>query len=228
MLKLVHPFTMIICGPSQSGKTSFAFRMLNDADRMIDRPPTKVLYCYNRYRPDPDQSMTNNVQFHRGLPSADMFDGLYPALVVLDDLMTEMDKSVAELFTVVSHHADLSVVFVAHNLFPKNPHARTVSLNAHYVVLFKNVRDGAQFQVMARQMYGGNYRSKFAVEAMDDATRPPHGYLLLDLKPATDDRFRLRTGVFPDDQCYVYVDRCLYKPEGWGENNSMGLMQRLI
>jgi hypothetical protein len=69
-------------------------------------------------------------------------------------------------------------------------------------------------------MYGAGDRSKFAVEAMDDATRSPHGYLLLDLKPVTDNRVRLRTGVFPGEQCYVYVDRCLYKPEGWGDDRN--------
>ena len=66
------------------------------------------------------------------------------------------------------------------------------------------------------QMYGGGGRAKFATEAFEDATRPVNGYLLVDLKPQTDERFRLRTNIFPNEQTCVYVDRCLYKPDGWG------------
>ena len=62
-------------------------------------------------------------------------------------------------------------------------------------------------------MYDSNY--KFALEAFGDATREPHTYLLVDLRPETDENYRLRTRVFPDQQTYVYVNKRLYKPEGW-------------
>ena len=48
------------------------------------------------------------------------------------------DETVANLFTKGSHHRNVSVVFLAQNLLPKNKCARTMSLNAHYIVLFKN------------------------------------------------------------------------------------------
>ena len=56
-----------------------------------------------------------------------------------------------------------------------------MSLNAHYIVLFKNPRDASQFANLARQMYPKQWQ--FAVEAYKDATREPYSYLLLDLRP---------------------------------------------
>ena len=49
--------------------------------------------------------------------------------------------------------------------------------------------------------------TRFAVEAYADATSVPYGYLLVDLKPEQDDRYRLRTNVFPGETQYVYIRR---------------------
>ena len=48
---------------------------------------------------------------------------------------------------------------------------RTISLNAHYLILFKNPRDASQINHLAKQMYPT--KSKFMVEAYRDATLPP-------------------------------------------------------
>jgi len=131
------------------------------------------------------------------------FDGSEPALLIIDDLMHETDETVAKLFTRGSHHKNVSVVYLAQNLFPKNKFARTISLNAHYMFLFKNPRDATQFATLARQMYP--HKSQFAVEAYKDATREPYSYLLVDLRPEQDDDLRLRTNIFPGETHYVYV-----------------------
>jgi len=110
---------------------------------------------------------------------------------------------VASLFTKGSHHRNVSVVYLAQNLFPKNKFARTISLNAHYMVLFKNPRYATQFANLARQMYP--HKSQFAVEAYKDATREPYSYLLIDLRPEHDDDLRLQTNIFPGETHYVYV-----------------------
>jgi len=135
----------------------------------------------------------------------DEFDGSEPVLLVIDDLMQETDETVANLFTKGSHHRNVSVLFLAQNLFPKNKFARTMSLNAHYMVLFKNPRDASQFANLARQMYPKT--SQFAVEAYKDATREPYSYLLVDLRPEQDEDLRLRTNIFPGETHYVYVPK---------------------
>ena len=43
------------------------------------------------------------------------------------------------------------------------------------------------------------------IEAFQNATSAPYVYLLIDLKQETDDKLRLRTGIFPEDEQYVYL-----------------------
>jgi len=79
-----------------------------------------------------------------------VFDGSESTLLILDDLMSETNELVANVFTKISHHRNVSVVYLTQNLFDKNKYARTISLNAHYLVLFKNPRDATQFATLAK------------------------------------------------------------------------------
>ena len=80
---------------------------------------------------------------------------------------------------------------------------RNLSLNSHFIILFKNPRDKLQISTLARQMYPGNF--KFITEAYADATKQAYGYLVFDLKPETEERLRIRTGILPTDIPLVYI-----------------------
>jgi len=54
-------------------------------------------------------------------------------------------------------------------------------------------------------MYAKNWQ--FAVDAFRDATSRPHLYLIIDLKSDTEEQYRLRTNIFPDEQTCVYVSK---------------------
>ena len=160
---------------------------------MIDPPPRRVIYCYGEY-----QQLFNGyprIDFRRGLPDMEDFDD-DGTLLIIDDLMDETDETIAKLFTKGSHHRNVSVVFLVQNLFHKNKYIRTISLNAHYMVLFKNPRDASQFASLARQMYPN--RSAFAVEAYKDATREPYSYLLVDLRPGKTKIYACEPTYFPE------------------------------
>ena len=103
-------------------------------------------------------------------------------------------KKITSLFTENSHHRNLSVIYVVQNLFEKGPESRTVSLNAHYMVIFKNPRDASQISHLARQMYPG--RGKYLQEAFAHATSKPYGYLLVDARQETPEHLRLRMNIF--------------------------------
>jgi len=60
-----------------------------------------------------------NVEFIEGLPQGENFDGTQSTLLILDDLMNEINRSVTDLFTKGSHHRDLSVVYIVQSLFKK-------------------------------------------------------------------------------------------------------------
>ena len=52
-------------------------------------------------------------------------------------------------------------------------------------------------------MYLG--KSAFMIEALKNATSAPYRYLLIDLKQETDDKIKLKTGIFAGDVQYVYL-----------------------
>ena len=74
---------------------------------------------------------------------------------------------------------------------------RNISLNAHYIVLFKWPRDGQQISILARQVKLG--RVQEFMKSYDKATSRPHGYLMLDLKLTTDDEQRLKNNILPGE-----------------------------
>lgn len=197
-----HPFTCIVAGPTCSGKTFLVRSIIKE--QAITPMPRKVVWLYAE-----DQPLYKNldIEFIKGIPNdlEDRFDGVKPTLVVIDDLMTQLhsDQRLTRLFTVGSHHRNLSVIFIVQNLFHQGKEMRNLSLNSHYIVLFKNPRDKYQINVLARQMYPGNV--KFLQEAYEDATNKAHGYLLLDLKPDTPDDFRVKTGILRSDTPIVYM-----------------------
>ena len=79
------------------------------------------------------------------------------------------------------------------NLFHQGKGSRSINLNSHYLVLFKNPRDILQILTLAKQMYPG--QTDFFINQYEEAVRRPFGYLLVDLKTTTQDNCRLRTNV---------------------------------
>ena len=196
-----HPFTATISGPTSCGKTQWTLKFIKHINQMVSPSIERIVWCYSIYQDIFDDQ--KNKEFHEGIPSEAMFDGKNRTLLILDDLMSQVDDRVENIFTKLSHHKSVSVFFLTQNLFFKSKHARTISLNSHYIVVFKNARDAMQISNLARQMYPGN--SKFMVEAFKDATSGPYGYLLIDMKPYTEETYRLRTNIFPGETHYVYV-----------------------
>ena len=98
MLPFRHPFTCIVSGPTQCGKTTFILKLIDNAQTVIEPPPERIVYCYGEYQQSFD-TIRNPVEFHEGLPDVNQFDGRLRTLLILDDLMNEVDDSVANIFT---------------------------------------------------------------------------------------------------------------------------------
>ncbi len=75
-------------------------------------------------------------------------------VIVIDDFMSEaaQNDQVQALFT-RGRHLNLSVIYLAQNLFHKGKHSRDMSLNTDYMILFKNTRDASQIMHLSRQIY---------------------------------------------------------------------------
>ena len=199
-----HPFTALIAGPTGCGKTQFTLKLIKYANKTIDPPPKKIVWCYGIYQ-EAFNKLAGEVDFHEGIPDLSLFDGKENTLLILDDLMHETDDRVTKIFTKISHHMSVSVLYLTQNIFYGGKQNRTIGLNAHYLILFRNPRDATQVSHLARQMYPG--KTKFLVEAFKDATVEPFSYMLIDLKPDTEDQHRVRASIFPGEKNYVYVPK---------------------
>ena len=205
--------TFTIAGATKSGKTTFVFRLLKNKDVMFSSPVEKVLYCYGA-----EQELFNemknqipNITFHKGLPdNLESFSrGYNHCAIVLDNLMDSVVKDVEmqRLFTQGAHHLKLSVLFLTHNCFQQGKCARTIALNTHYLILFRNMRDGQQIVSLGKQLFPGNGMA--LVESYKDATKQAYGYLVLDLTAHGDNTYRMRSRIFPGEDPWVYIPKNL-------------------
>ena len=210
-LRLQHPFSCVISGPSNSGKTYFVKKLIADADRLVSKPFENVVYIYNCWQPLYDElSSIRNIRFIQGIPERLDDDELLPIatanLLIIDDVMKDASNNseVEKVFTQYVHHRNLSAIYLVQNLFFQGKSCRTISLNTNYLMLFKSPRDSSQISVLAGQMYPGN--TKYFMEAFKDATKVSYGYLFLDYKPQTPDAYRLRTAI-ETEQPVVYIQK---------------------
>lgn len=194
--RLQSPFTALVVGPTGCGKTDLLMSLIENARRVANPPPIGIDYCYGVWQDRFGQM--KGVNFHRGMVDV---ESRYPTgggnrWLIIDDLADELvgSKELDRLFTKHSHHLNLSVFLVTHNLFQKN--LRQVSLNSHYMFLFYNPRDVSTVQSLARQLYPNNTR--FLTKAYEEATSKPFSHLFIDLKQKTDPRARVRAGFAGD------------------------------
>ena len=204
-IRLKSPFTATIAGPTGSGKTEFMKRLIESREDVCTHAPVEVIYCYGVWQ-DAFENMVNVsfregvIDFRNELPS----DGKHRWLII-DDLMGEMSGNgeADDLFTKYSHHRNVSVFFLIQNFFLKGN--RTITLNSHYLFLFKNPRDASQIGFLARQLFPDN--PKFLIESYKDATLSPHSYLTLDLKQNTEEKMRVLGNFLPpspSEPVFVY------------------------
>ena len=187
-----QPSSVIIAGPSGSGKSVLTEQLLNEKT-ICQHPPKKMVYCYDRWQPRFDP-MKKHMLFYKGIPDASLltkwFGRTKGGVLILDDLMAEggQDKQVLDLFTKDSHHRNITVLYLTQDLFPPGKFSKTINRNAHYLIAFKNPRDQTGIRNVLTQAYPAEWREK--LELFKRVTARPFGYLMLDLHPASDDRFR--------------------------------------
>lgn len=208
-LRLKHPFTAMIAGSTGSGKTVLLRNLIREyrLTTTIGGDTLKVIYFHGQHQELFDKAIAPNVGVKYVYvadseafgKAEDLITRLKPDLVCVDDLMTELggDAKLTNLFTKRSHHLGFSVCFIVQNLFPPGKQMRNLSLNCHYVFIFKNPRDKSQIGHFAKQVLPGN--SAAFHEIYEDATREAHSYLLYDCTPSTPDHLRFRARITKDE-----------------------------
>jgi len=190
------PFTMLLVGKTQSGKTSFVKQLLDRSESMFDTHSGSVYYFYHSWQPAYEQI---NATFIQGMCTTKWVEenigsNVKSATIVIDDLASEITSDTARLFTVISHHKNINIVVMVHSLFMNDSAYRLMSYNSKYIVIFKNVRDASTIVNFAKQFDPHN--SKRLVEIYREATKDSYSYLLFDLSSIQEDDYRLRSNIF--------------------------------
>ena len=142
----------------------------------------------------------DGIQFHRGLPDplhlTQWFGRTLGGVLVLDDLMDRGTRQtrvgfVHQRFPSSQHHR---AVFTQ-DLFPPGKCSKTINRNAHYIVAFKNPRDQTGIRTILLQAFPDRWRQ--VLRQFKRVTSRPFGYLMLDVHPASDDRYRLCSHLTP-------------------------------
>ena len=113
-LKLRHPFTCLVSGPTGSGKTQFIAKLLKY--EMITPVPQRIRWIYGEDQPLYHEMAKINpdIEFIHNMPSG-LYESIDPSetnLVILDDQMSKIGHSpiLIRLFTEGSHNRNLSVI----------------------------------------------------------------------------------------------------------------------
>ena len=201
---LQHPFTAIVAGPTKAGKTVWVKTLVENLKTLVDPPPEEIYWCYGEWQPMYNHLVQLGIHMIDGLPDiGSLKANSVPKLLILDDLMQDCKADLVKLFTRGSHHWNMSVLHIVQNLFYKG--LRTSRVNAQYLVLMKNPSDQLQASTLAKQLYPG--KTKYFMEAYEDACQQSYGYLFVDLSQNTPDNLRLKTNVFPGQTCFVYIPK---------------------
>ena len=193
-LRLFNSSSLIVSGPTQSGKTTFILNMLEHANEMFQNPISKIYWISNTL----PAIRKPNFHYMVGLP--DEFDFVQSnAVLVIDDLMSESlnNAAITNLFTRVAHHQNVFVIFVTQNYFSQCKQGTTRRRNVHYLALFKNPADMSEIRNVGSKMYPGD--PKFLPSVYNDATKFPHGYLFIDYRQETANELRVRTKTLPHE-----------------------------
>ena len=197
-----------LCGPTNSGKTFRVSKILELKNQYIkDGSSIKnIVFCYAAWQPIYDFLKKEGIvtKWINFLPSNEEFKELVKehvydggSIVVIDDFLTEINKDLVEIVCVTSRHYNVTTFLLFQNLFPANPLARQISLNAKYIYIHKNPRENSQIAYLARQISPSGY--KWIVDAYYNATKKPYSCFLIDMTQEIPDHLRFRSNILPDE-----------------------------
>lgn len=205
-LKLKIPCGIVVAGPTMSGKTyAIVEKLISEAAETFDPPPKSIIYAYGQRGKHVVRIMRLGATVTEHAPGEDWLDKCEkPALVIYDDLMSELsEKYLTDLFTKKVHHMNLAVVFVTQNLYEKA--MRVARMNSQYIFLTRAKAGGVNIRTLASQLFAGE--AAFFKDAYKKAAYAPYKYLMIDLHPASHEALKLRTNIFPGEEHLLYRPR---------------------
>lgn len=207
-LILPHPTTLVITGPSQSGKTVLATRLIRFRNQMFTENIEELRWYYGRGQKFHRklQEEFPEMMFIQGEPDPDDWDENVKRLIIIDDLMDRMGKTISSIFTKDSHHTNTSAIYITQNLFSPQRGTRTSNINSHFLIVMKSPKDTLTVNNIQKQMFTG-IAPGFLQSVYRHATAKPHSYISISGDQYTDNNLRVRTQIFPDEDNYIYTPK---------------------
>ena len=175
------------------GKTTILNKIIRNKDVLIKNGAKKsvLLYYLSDQKIYKEWERDGLLTFKKpGVPDIDdfkdtiKFHGENGSIIIFDDLGSEIRhnaKFFTELFLVLSHHLNLHIFVVLHNIFPEG--LRELSLNCHKFICTFNPRDTLSISTLNRQCFPGS--KNFLLHAYKFIGQQKYGYLLLDFHHET-------------------------------------------
>ena len=186
---------------------SYFRNILEVKNKLFHPPPRTVIYFYKIYQSEYDSmkkhdpsiifidKLPQNIQSFKSLISPYSHSG---CIVCFDDYELEITENISffhQIWTVFSHHLNVTPILILHNLFAKN--LRTISLNTHRIVLTKSLRDSSQIDFLSRQCFPGtkNFLTSVYQKCLQMQDFP---YLILNFTPGknSDNYIKVFTRIF--------------------------------
>ncbi len=199
------PFTLLISGSSQSGKTNLTCNILKFKKDLFSKKTKKTILFYKKYQEIYNEMLKNKIIDElieiddKMISENDFVNIVSPfknqggSICVFDDCMEYVDQNSSKIFTKIAHHENCNVIFLTQSLYIDNKDYRMMSKNVNYMIVMKNPRDVSHIRVLSSQM---GLDQKTLISAYKDATKNSYSYLLIDFHPITPEHIRLRSNIF--------------------------------
>ena len=196
--KFQVPSSICVTGPSQSGKSEWIVRLIQNRHQLFATDFQEIIYCipenlYHHQNPIFEKIRTYfpTAQLIAGLPDTlklNLTFDTQPKLLIIDDLMSEFLASydMVKLLSIEVHHYNITTIFTLHNLFAPSKYGRTHARNVNYKVLFCNRLDLREARNISLQICN---QPNFIAESFDFLNRE-----------------------FPTEPAYVVVDGHIKAP----------------
>lgn len=209
-LGISDSFSLVLSGVSGCGKTNKAVEILLRAEEVVKFPFSKIVVFCNNY-----QEIYQSLRAKYSVVYVDTIEKAEKELeencvLLIDDKLCDIEKTgalntfVTELFVRRVHHEKITVLLLLQCLFSKN--LRTIFNNATYLLIGKYIKDRSSIIHFGKQFCPHNPR--FMQESYEFATQKPFGFLFVDLHVLAQDKYRLRSSMFPSEPDFeIFVSK---------------------
>lgn len=212
-LKFSCPCAISISGKSMSGKTSLALKLVKYRDQLFSDQFERIIYCQSeemRHQVNPAFEELKQIapgisELHVGLPEVRKLNldlDSTKSLIIIDDQMDKMmnDSSILSLFTIHSHHSQLTLIYCIHNAYPHSKYAKTIARNTQVKFLFYNPLELTELRILSCQMgKKASFLQNCFKLLFDKFPDEKYHYIMIDglSRDQQVQRLYVRTNIFP-------------------------------